>query len=126
MSYTTIEMVWLEGMLTELLVHVPTSLHLYCDNISAHSIAEIPCFHERTKHLRTKNQKLDVHYVRENVKSGFLHTKHIKSALQLADVMTKPLGADQHKLLTCKLGLVAWVPLQDWPYSFHIYLEGRV
>uniref|UniRef100_A0A803LC78 Retrotransposon Copia-like N-terminal domain-containing protein n=1 Tax=Chenopodium quinoa TaxID=63459 RepID=A0A803LC78_CHEQI len=33
---------------------------------------------------------------------------------KLIDLMTKPLGAEQHKFLSLKLGLISQVPSQDW------------
>lgn len=115
MSYTSSEVVWLEGLLSEIGIIVPNPIILYCDNVSAQHIAENPVFHEKTKHIRGKHQKLDIHYVRELVQSGFVQCKHVKSALQLADIVTKPLGADQHRFLSSKLGLVNHMLVQDWP-----------
>ena len=89
MSHTTSELVWLEGLLQDLNVFVPQPINLYCDNTAAQHIAENPVLHERTKHI-----KLDVHYVRENVQTGFIKLHHVSSAQQLADIMTKALGAD--------------------------------
>ncbi|XP_021715359.1 uncharacterized protein LOC110683321 [Chenopodium quinoa] len=115
MSKTADEVVWLEGLFSELHIEVPTPIVLHCDNISAQHIAENPCFHEKTKHLRSKHHKIDVHYIREQVQSGFIKLKHVKYALQLADIMTKPLGADQHRFLSQKIGLVSQIPVQEWP-----------
>ena len=101
MSHTISEVVWLEGLLQDLNVFVHQPITLFCDNTSAQHIAENPVLHERTKHI-----KLDVHYVRENVQSSFLKLQHVSSGLQLADIMTKALSADQHHFLSLKLGLV--------------------
>lgn len=105
MSHTTSELVWLDGILEDMLVSIPKPNPLFCDNKAAHHIAQNPVFHERTKHL-----KLDCHYVREQVQEGFISTIYIKSSLQLADIMTKPLGEGPHKFLSFKLGLVSTEP----------------
>lgn len=100
MSYTTSEVIWLEGLLQDLQVKVPTPIHLYCDNTAAKYIAEHQIFQERTKHL-----KIDCHFIRDHVTSGFLKIFHIRTFLQLADLLTKPLTAAHHKELCLKLGL---------------------
>lgn len=125
MSYTTSEIVWIERLLADLDIEVSTPITLHCDNIPAMHIARDACFHEKTKHMRTKHQKLDVYYVREKVQSGFMLTKYVKTALQLTDIMTKPLGADQHRTLVYKLGMVCHISAQDWPSnSTLVNLEG--
>lgn len=105
MSHTTSELVWLDGILEDMHVSVPKLIPLFCDNKAAHYIAQNPIFHERTKHL-----KLDCHYVREQLEEGFKSTVYINSSLQLADIMTKPLGEGPHKFLSFKLGLVPASP----------------
>ena len=102
MSHTTSELVWLDGLLAELGVSIAQPISLFCDNKSTQYIAENAVFQERTKHL-----KMDCHYVRENVTSGFVHLKHVSTTMQLADVMTKPLGTAQHQFLCSKIGLVS-------------------
>ncbi|XP_019105538.1 uncharacterized mitochondrial protein AtMg00810-like [Beta vulgaris subsp. vulgaris] len=101
MSHTTSELTWITNLLSDLHISIPTPIPLFCDNKAAQHIAANPCFLERTKHLH-----IDVHYIRENVASGFIATHHVSSHLQLADVLTKSLGASHHKLLIFKLGLV--------------------
>lgn len=49
MSQTTSEVVWIEGLLQDLQIHVPTPITLFCDNKSAQYIAENIVFQERTK-----------------------------------------------------------------------------
>ena len=105
MSQTTSEIVWVHGLLEDLSFIIPQPIDLYCDNKSANHLAYNPIFHERTKHL-----KVDCHYVREHIQSGFLKVLHIKSFLQLADLMTKSLSEHQHNHLSSKLGLVSSAP----------------
>lgn len=105
MSHTTSELVWLDGILEDMPVSIPKPINLFCDKKAAQHIAHNPVFHERTKHL-----KLDCHYVRELVEEEFITTVYIKSSLQLADIMTKPLGEEPHSFLSFKLGLVLGNP----------------
>lgn len=107
MSQATSEIVWIVGVLEDLGVHVPTPISLFCDNKSAHYIGQNPVFHERTKHL-----EIDCHYVRDHVETGFLVTTSVRSALQLADILTKGLSRRQHAFLMGKLGLVRVLPVQ--------------
>ncbi|XP_057247033.1 uncharacterized mitochondrial protein AtMg00810-like [Beta vulgaris subsp. vulgaris] len=44
MSQTTSEVVWIEGLLQDLHIHVPTPITLFCDNKSAQYIAENTVF----------------------------------------------------------------------------------
>lgn len=85
MSTTASELVWSASLLKDLQVPVSLPITLYCDNKAAKHIAENPVFHERTKHLN-----IDCHYVRDKIQEGFLMTKHVPSAEQLADLMTNP------------------------------------
>ncbi|KAK9683124.1 hypothetical protein RND81_10G118500 [Saponaria officinalis] len=100
MSYATSEVVWISNLLKELHIDVGIPIPLYCDNKAAEHIAHNPVFHERTKHL-----DIDCHYVRDKLEEGLLIPQHVRSTEQLADLMTKPLGAQQHKYLCCRLGL---------------------
>ena len=100
MATTTCELVWLTYLLKDLHVQVKVPITLFCDNKAAQQIAANPCYHERTKHL-----DIDCHFTRDKVQDGFLQTAYIPTNLQLADIMTKALGAAQHTFLSDKLGL---------------------
>ena len=105
MSQTTSELVWIEAVFAELGIDIPKPITLFCDNKSAQHIAENVVFQERTKHL-----KIDCHYIREHVLSQFVSLSHVPTTLQLADLMTKPLGTAQHEFLSSKIGLVLKPP----------------
>ena len=69
---------------------------VYCDNISAISLASNPVFHARTKHV-----EVDYHFIREEVVRGDL--RFVSSVDKLADIFTKVLSYARIKLLKNKL-----------------------
>ena len=44
MSQTTSELVWVDGVLTDLLCSIPKPITLYCDNQASHYLAHNPNF----------------------------------------------------------------------------------
>lgn len=100
MADATCELIWLTTLLREM--HCPTlsPATLFCDNQSVLYIASNPVYHERTKHV-----EIDCHVVREKLQSGFLKTLHVRSDLQLADILTKPVQPGLFKSLISKIGI---------------------
>ncbi|XP_035836808.1 secreted RxLR effector protein 161-like [Helianthus annuus] len=101
MASTVSEVIWLRWLLHELNVQQTGPTTLFCDNQAARHIANNPVFHERTKHV-----EMDCYFVRERVESKEICTMPIDSKLQLADLLTKGLGAAQLNFLLGKLGVV--------------------
>lgn len=65
-------------------LHCPT---LFCDNISAISLASNPVFHARTRHV-----EVDYHYVREKVVRKEIDVRYLSTHDQIADIFTKGLS----------------------------------
>ena len=81
-------------------LHIPLDPPtLWCDNLSAIALSSNPVFHAWSKHI-----EVDYHFVHERVASKQLLIKHLATADQIADILTKPLPVSrftflQHKLL---------------------------
>ena len=89
LASTTVELMWFINLLKSIGYCLP-SPKLYCDNISAITMAKNLVFHHRTKHI-----EIDVHFVRERVANGALLLEHVAGTAQLADILTKPLCLDK-------------------------------
>ncbi|CAN1776000.1 Retrovirus-related Pol polyprotein from transposon TNT 1-94 [Linum perenne] len=98
----TCELKWLSYLLAELQVSIPQPISLYSDSSSAIKMAENPVAHERTKHI-----EIDCHVIRDSVASGFIRVLQVPTTQQLADILTKPLGAPTFCSLVSKLGLLS-------------------
>ncbi|RVX07421.1 Retrovirus-related Pol polyprotein from transposon RE1 [Vitis vinifera] len=94
------ELTWLWYLLKDLgVLHKEPAL-LYCDNKATLHIAANPVFHERTRHI-----EMDCHYIRDKIQDGSIITRHVSSAHQLADILTKPLGNEFFAPMIRKLGV---------------------
>ena len=54
------ELTWLQFLFKELKISLPTCLLIWCDNMSANSLAANPVCHARSKH-----SEIDLHFVRD-------------------------------------------------------------
>lgn len=100
LAHTAAEVTWICKVLKDFgfpISHKPT---LWCDNISAISLASNPVFHARTKHV-----EIDYHYIRELVLAHLVEVKYVCSQSQIADIHTKALSKTRFQFLQSKLSL---------------------
>ncbi|KAI3788114.1 hypothetical protein L2E82_00783 [Cichorium intybus] len=107
LATVTCEVLWLLKLLKDLGLNYKVPISLYCDNQSAILLSLNPVLHERTKHI-----EIDVHLVRDKVSEGVIKVVKVNSSEQIADILTKPLGVNQHNVLSEKLGLYNAFPAQ--------------
>ena len=88
-----IELTWLRILLSELGFGPKKPMVLFCDNTASIGIANNLVQHDRTKHI-----ELDMNYIKDNLDSGQITIPYIKSANQLADIMTMLLLVDHFML----------------------------
>lgn len=100
MATTCCKLKWLKEILRFLgVIHVGP-MRLHCDSKASLHIASNPIFHERTKHI-----EIDCHFVRDELRRGQISTHHVGTRNQLADMLTKGLGAKQFDHLLRKSGI---------------------
>ena len=95
------EMTWLKNLLAELWLFKGKPLQLWCGNKSAINIANNPVQHDRTKHV-----EIDRFFIKDQLNSGALLLKYVKSGEQLADCLTKGLGPRVYEEFCNKMGMV--------------------
>ncbi|KAA0059938.1 flocculation protein FLO11-like [Cucumis melo var. makuwa] len=93
------QLLWMKQMLDEYGI-TPTSMILYCDNLSAISIFKNPVQHSQTKHIDIRH-----HFIRELVEANIIRLEHVQSAFQLADIFTKPLDVATFEGLRASVGV---------------------
>ena len=96
------EMTWVQMLLRDLHVFLHDIPTLWCDNISAMSMASNPLFHARTKHI-----EIDYHFVREKVTKKDLAVAFVPTDEQIADIFTKSLSSSRFQTLRHKLMVVS-------------------
>ena len=100
MAQGTCELLWLRSLLQELGFPVTEPSTLFCDNTSAIMLASDSVLHERTKHI-----EVDIHFIREKVRSGVITPCFVPSSEQTADMFTKSVGPSLLKSSFVKLSL---------------------
>ncbi|KAK9157462.1 hypothetical protein Scep_004036 [Stephania cephalantha] len=106
LAHVAAEVTWIRSLLTELHFPLPAVPVLWCDNLSAASLARNPVFHSRTKHI-----EIDIHFVRDKVLQGDLSVQYVPTHDQIADCFTKALSTSRFHELRIKLGVIP-IPLR--------------
>uniref|UniRef100_A0A803PTI6 Reverse transcriptase Ty1/copia-type domain-containing protein n=1 Tax=Cannabis sativa TaxID=3483 RepID=A0A803PTI6_CANSA len=86
LAQITAEITWLESLVKEMRFNLPSTLVIWCDNMSAITLASNPIYHARTKHI-----ELDVHFIRDRVLQKKVEVRHIPNQEQVADCLKKGL-----------------------------------
>ncbi|WMV57458.1 hypothetical protein MTR67_050843 [Solanum verrucosum] len=92
LAVATTDVIWIQFLLRELGIYLPTPILAKCDNIGAIHLAHNPVFHSRSKHVA-----LDYHFIREKIAQGDLTVSHVPTSQQLADVFTKDVSITKFK-----------------------------
>jgi hypothetical protein len=82
----TVEVIWLQYLLTDLQVPSVSTPTIWCDNLGTTYLSVNPIFYARTKHV-----EVDYHFVCDRVAKKKIQICFVPSWDQLADVFTKPL-----------------------------------
>ncbi|XP_074325473.1 secreted RxLR effector protein 161-like [Apium graveolens] len=93
--------VWLRKLLAQITEYDIGPVTLFIDNKSAIDLAKNPVFHGRSKHIDIR-----YHFIRECVENGEIIVKHVRSAEQRADFLTKALAAVKFEIMRNLLGVV--------------------
>ncbi|CAL9026844.1 unnamed protein product [Prunus brigantina] len=99
-SEATAQTIWLRFVLDDFGEMQSEATPLFCDNMSAISMAKNPVFHQRTRHINRR-----YHFIREALQEGVINMQFCRSEEQLADIFTKALPKDRFKYLRSKLGV---------------------
>lgn len=86
LAHTSVELSWLRQLSKDLRIFLPTRRLIWCDNISAISLASNLVFPAQTKHV-----EVDYHFVREKVLRKDLEIRYISAHDQIGDIFTKGL-----------------------------------
>jgi hypothetical protein len=88
------EAIYLRQLLGDLGYEQEEPTIIYEDNQGCIALAQNPIMHKRSKHIAIKH-----HFVRERIAMGEVELHYVPTEHQLADLLTKPLGAHRVKLL---------------------------
>ena len=92
---------WICHFLQELNLPLGAPIHIHCDNMQTISNLCNASHHPHTKHFRVEG-----HWLQELVDHGDTKITYVKSADNVAHILTKALPLAQHKFLSHKLGML--------------------
>ncbi|PKU82617.1 putative mitochondrial protein [Dendrobium catenatum] len=107
MAAAAADLIWTRRLCEDFQIKLsPTEL--FCDNVSAMSIAYNPIFHARTKHI-----EIDHHFIRDSIQSHHITDRHVSTIDQPADIFTKSLSSARLITLRNKLLVLPTISLRD-------------
>ncbi|KAK8450636.1 hypothetical protein SEVIR_6G063901v4 [Setaria viridis] len=93
--------IWLARLLAEFKGEKVRSITLKMDSESAIQLSKNPVFHDRSKHIDVR-----YHFIRECVEENRVKLESVRTAEELADILTKALGPQQFCELRSKIGVI--------------------
>ena len=94
MSRSAQQMVWMQAWLSEVTIEYDKTGIIKGDNRGAIALTRNTKDHGKIKHIDIRH-----HYIRDLVATGAIEIEQIPSALNAADLFTKPLSRDRHHQL---------------------------
>ncbi|PKU77375.1 putative mitochondrial protein [Dendrobium catenatum] len=107
MAAAATDIIWTRHLCEDFLISLPPT-ELFCDNVSAMSIACNPIFHARTKHI-----EIDHHFIRDSIQAKHISVQHISTLDQPTDIFTKSLSSNRLATLRDKLMVLPTISLRD-------------
>ena len=100
LTQATQEAVWLNRLKREINCDCK-SIHIFCDNQSALSIAENGTLNARTKHIDIRCR-----FIKEQLELKTIEISYVSTSEQAADVLTKSLGPLKQNIQRELIGIV--------------------
>ena len=100
LAFAICEGIWLKRLLGELGVFTEESIHMFCGNQAAISIAKNHVHHDKTKHI-----EIDRHFITEKIENAIVQIIYTPSRFQTIDILTKALLKTGFEESMCKLGM---------------------
>ena len=95
---------WLRTLLNDIGQPRTNPLRIYNDNNDAIALAKNPVFHDRAKHVDILYHHPETRS--QTIANNCIDLTYIKSANNLADILTKALPPDLHACLVDKMGML--------------------
>jgi len=85
-THATKECIWLRRLTGDILLPLPESTTLHCDNQAALKLAQDDNYHMQTKHIDIR-----YHFIRDVVKRGYIKLQYCPTDDMMVDILTKAL-----------------------------------
>ena len=93
--------IWLRSLLKEVHFEQKEPTKISIDSKSAIALGKNPVYHQRSQHIDVR-----FYSIREHVKNKEVELLYVKTQDQVADIFTKPLGAELFTKFKSSLGMM--------------------